>query len=134
MSKASFTRADARLLLGEHKDRQRFEAVNEMAGQFVVNMDDWTFVSCNELMLSMFGYESISGLHVNDLIPQELAKTHSGHLQRFKANPTPLQMAGRKVLGRRSDGSRVRVMIALKPAIIDGEPRTVGQIFEYPEV
>jgi PAS domain S-box-containing protein len=66
----------------------------------------------------LFGYtrEELLGRPLELLIPDRFRGVHSGHLQRFAANPTARSMGSRLELsGRRRDGSDSPVEVSLSP-------------------
>jgi len=75
-------------------------------------------VLSNSMVETMFGYPSgtLSGIAVEDLIPERFRKHHPGMLANFFKQPEARIMgAGRELPGRRRDGSEFPLEIGLTP-------------------
>ncbi len=99
--------------------------------------DDGTISVANQQALELFGYEEadLVGASVDILVPSPQRQRHVGHRSDYRAQPQVRRMADRhsRLMGRRSDGSKVPVEIALSPVVVDGTGYTMAIIRDITE-
>jgi PAS domain S-box-containing protein len=90
----------------------------------------------NRQVEAMFGYDraELLGEVVEVLVPEELRRVHTTHRLRYRAAPRTRAMGvGLQLWGRRRDGSRVPVEIALSPVTAGGEAHTIAIVRDVTE-
>lgn len=85
----------------------------------------------------LFGYaeDSLAGLGVEQLIPEDARQRHRSHRQDYMLAPRirPMEGAGMALIGQRRDGSQFPVEIALSPLQTDEGPRYLASIRDVSE-
>lgn len=90
----------------------------------------------NPVSERMFGYEqdSLIGLVVEDLLPEQMRTRHTGYRQHFTAHPEPRPMGmGRDLIAKRKDGSEFPVSVSLSYTLIDEEVLVMAFISDVTE-
>lgn len=107
----------------EDRFRQVFEACP--AGMLVVD-GGGRIVMVNQELERMFGRApgELIGLGVEELLPDQLREAHQGYRAVYQVEPAKRKMGGRKLRGRRADGSDFPVEVGLNP-LAAGAERTV---------
>src|SRR5690606_19792917 len=93
-------------------------------------------ILANPVSERMFGYEAdgLTGLVIEDLLPDHLRKRHVGYRKSFHAHPEPRPMGmGRDLVARRKDGSEFPVAVSLSYTQIDGELMVMAFISDVTE-
>jgi PAS domain S-box-containing protein len=114
--------------------REEFEVLFDAApnGVLVVG-DDGTIVLANKLIEAQFGYSNaeLTGQPVDLLVPAPLRDAHVAHRASFAANPLPRPMgADQDLYGRRKDGSKFPVEIALNPISTGAGKLTMASVID----
>lgn len=85
----------------------------------------------------LFGYaeDSLAGLGVEQLIPEDARQRHRSHRHDYMQAPRirPMEGAGMALIGQRRDGSQFPVEIALSPLETDEGPRYLASIRDVSE-
>ncbi|MGA9673214.1 MAG: PAS domain S-box protein, partial [Terracidiphilus sp.] len=79
---------------------------------------DGTIHDANPRATKLFGYthEELTGMKVDDLVPERLRERHPNHRENYNAHPRERQMgAAMELFGLRKDGTEFPVDIMLKP-------------------
>ena len=88
-------------------------------------------VLVNHRAEEMFGYDrsELLGKAVEELLPDEMRRTHRAHRTRYRAEPRTRPMgAGLALRGRRADGTTFPVEISLSPLRARGAIRVIASI------
>ncbi len=96
-------------------------------GLLVVD-DDGRVSRANRTAARLFGYEgeTLTGLPIEQLVPQRLHERHRAHRHAFLADPHARTMGlGLELLGRKADGSEFPVDVMLSPMQTDGHRQVV---------
>ncbi|MCC6524240.1 MAG: PAS domain S-box protein [Polyangiaceae bacterium] len=104
-------------------------------GVLVVDADG-RIVFSNELAERLFGYgkEELAALPLETLVPERHRGAHASHREAFGRAPTLRPMArAQDVVGRRKDGSELRLEIALGAVKSDGRRRFMALIRDATE-
>jgi PAS domain S-box-containing protein len=83
-----------------------------------------------------FGYthDEVVDQPVETLVPEEYRARHADHVQRFFANPQPRALGtGGDLYGRRKDGSKFPVELALGPAKLENDLFVVATVVDITE-
>lgn len=95
-----------------------------------------TIFLANLVSERMFGYEndSLIGLTVEDLLPEQMREKHVGYRKNFTAHPEPRPMGmGRDLVAKRKDGSQFPVSVSLSYTLIEGEVLVMAFISDITE-
>lgn len=93
-------------------------------------------IMANQAAERIFGYdpETMVGGNLQNLVPEPFTNHHQQQVEAFFRDPNPKQMAnGRELFGKRRDGSRVPLMIALTPLSWDGQELVLASIDDITE-
>lgn len=105
----------AALMQAEERFRQIFEAA---PNAMVMISEDGRIVLVNALVEKVFSYErtELVGQPIEALLPERFRQEHSTHRKHFSGDARARAMGeGRKLFGRRKDGSEVPVEVDLNP-------------------
>jgi formate hydrogenlyase transcriptional activator len=97
-------------------------AIEASPAGILVSEPGGAIVLVNRELERQFGYsrEELIGRAVDVLLPETLRGVHSTHRSTFWSSPTARQMGGgRELFGRRKDGTKIPVEIALRPIQTD---------------
>ena len=99
-------------------------------GVVIVNLDGEMVLVNREIeRLLRYEREELLGKSVEMLLPDNLARTHTGHRSQFAKNPHRRSMGhGLDLVARRSDGSVFPVEISLAPAEVAGESVVIATV------
>jgi two-component system sensor histidine kinase EvgS len=119
------------------ESEQRLSAVIENSVEGILTIDDRGIVGrFNRSAEGLFGYrrEEVIGRNVNILMPEPYRSRHDSYLASYLATGTKRVIGkGREVEGRRKDGSRFPVRLAVGEARLGGERLFVGTIQDITE-
>ena len=119
---------DARIARADH------EEILELVGIAVMTIDaKGTLIEANVAATEMFGYpnEVFLGKNVKVLMPEHHAAKHDGYLQHhIVTGETHIIGHGRKVQGRRQDGSVFPMHLAVGRFERDGQPYFTGIVHD----
>lgn len=90
----------------------------------------------NPVTERMFGYEknSMIGLLVEDLLPEQMRARHVGYRKNFTDHPEPRPMGmGRDLIAKRKDGSQFPVAVSLSYTNVDGQVLVMAFISDITE-
>jgi PAS domain S-box-containing protein len=90
----------------------------------------------NPVSERMFGYEkdSLIGLTVEDLLPEQMRKRHVEYRKNFTSHPEPRPMGmGRDLIAKRRDGSQFPVSVSLSYTLIGNEVLVMAFISDITE-
>jgi PAS domain S-box-containing protein len=90
----------------------------------------------NPVSERMFGYEkdSLIGLVVEDLLPEQMRHRHVSYRKNFTAHPEPRPMGmGRDLIAKRRDNSQFPVSVSLSYSLIENEVLTMAFISDITE-
>lgn len=108
------------------------ESVIETAADGVIMIDDRGVITTfNKACQHLFGYkkQEVIGQKINMLMPDEHAKNHDGHLQRYhETNERHIVGRGREVPGRRKDGTVFPMYLSVSESSINGRKVFTGII------
>ena len=94
------------------------------AAMGVARLDTGEILLATPLLEEMFGYKmrgKLATMKVNDLVPNELQEAHTLHMEDFRKMPTMRIMGvGRRLRGKKHDGSTFPVAVSLSPVILSG--------------
>ena len=102
----------------------------------IVVDNDGRIVLANPAAAELFGYSSkeLTGLGIEELIPEKQRNHHAKLRKDFQAAPEPRQMgAGRILHGRHQSGSQIPVEVGLTPISFDGQQWTMATIVNLSE-
>ncbi len=103
----------------------------------VVVTTDGTIKIANHQALDMFGYAEadLVGASIDTLVPRSLRGRHAQHREAFQDQPRVRRMGDvrTQLMGRRADGSKVPVEIALSPVIVDDTSYTMAIVRDVSE-
>lgn len=95
------------------------EKVLAWAPCIIAEMKTGMIIFASERVNQLFGYtfNSIEGLKVTDLMPDEFRKRHDAHLQNYSKKPIFRNMGehGQNLKGLRKDGTEFDLKISLEP-------------------
>jgi len=102
-----------------HLAQFAFESLIEFSPDaFLVTDSAGLIRSSNPRAAELFGYTQaeLSGLPIENLVPERFRRGHPGHRENYSAHPRTRQMgAGMNLFARRRDGTEFPVDIMLKP-------------------
>lgn len=105
------------------------EFIDAAPDAILVVHDDGTIAVANHQALDLFGYQrnELLGATVDLLVSSTVRDRHAHHRASYRQEPRVRNMGdpNSQLLGRRSDGSKVPVDIALSPVIVDGTRYTM---------
>lgn len=90
----------------------------------------------NPVSEKMFGYQTdgMLGLHVEDLLPEQIRARHVQYRKTFNAHPEPRPMGmGRDLVARRKDGTEFPVSVSLSYTYIDNRLLVMAFISDISE-
>ena len=111
---------------------EQLQSVLDTAADGIVIIDAAGIIRIfNPAAEAVFGYEAaeVLGRKVNMLMPESHAREHDGHLQHYLATGERRVIGQRReVEGRRKDGSRFPLEIAIRDMTLNGEPMFTGVV------
>lgn len=124
---AEITRAQEDLREAEDRFRRIIDSSPDV---FVVVDDDGRIEMASGRVQEMFGYEAstLVGQRVEMLVPDHLRDAHEGHRASHAMEAVREMGSQLELYGRRADGSRVPVEIALSPIVIDHRLRVLATV------
>jgi PAS domain S-box-containing protein len=106
---------------------------NSPIAYLLVN-NQFDIVYSNKMALSLFGYDDLKGVPINNLIPTYTRKAHSKKMAAYQKKPEFRKMGGgRELKGVRQDGTEVEVEIGLNPVTIIPERYILASIIDITE-
>jgi PAS domain S-box-containing protein len=116
---------------------ERFRLVVESSPTAMLMVDAGGRITlANAQATHLFGYAraDLLGQEMDMLVPQHARLRHARHRSHFLRNPQARSMGGgREILARRSDGSEVRVEIALTPVRVGDDMLVLTSITDISE-
>jgi PAS domain S-box-containing protein len=113
---------------------ERFRLVVEAAPNAMLMVDKdrrITLVNRNTELLFGYARADLIGESVDKLVPERVRARHGGLVTHFFSKPESRSMGeGRKLYGRRKDGSEVPIEIGLNPIEVGGELFTLASIID----
>src|SRR5687768_15064984 len=113
---------------------QLFESVPDA---LIIVGQDGSILSANGNATRLFGYPDggLAGLTVEDLVPEDVRERHRGYRQGYMEQPRvrPMGSGAMTLVGRRRDGQRFPVEIALSPLQTDEGLRYLASIRDISE-
>jgi PAS domain S-box-containing protein len=101
---------------------------------YILVNNQFDIVYSNKMALSLFGYDDLKGVPINNLIPIYARKAHSKKMAAYQKNPEFRKMGwGRELKGVRRDGTEVEVEIGLNPVTIIPERYILASIIDITE-
>ena len=123
------------------KDREQTsfsDALVEAAVDAIITIDSNGIVKTfNPAAERTFGYEAdeMIGMSVNILMPEPYESEHDGYMKRYlDTNEARIIGIGRKVIGKRADGSTFPIHLAVNEFTIDGKRNFVGILQDITEL
>jgi PAS domain S-box-containing protein len=106
---------------------------NSPIAYLLVN-NQFDIVYSNKMALSLFGYDDLKGVPINNLIPMYARKAHRKKMAAYQKKPEFRKMGwGRELKGVRQDGTEVEVEIGLNPVTIIPERYILASIIDITE-
>lgn len=104
---------------------ETFQQIFQSSVEAIMLVDEQgRILLANPVTERMFGYEknSMMGLLVEDLLPEQMRAKHVGYRKSFTDHPEPRPMGmGRDLIAKRKDGSQFPVAVSLSYTNVDGQ-------------
>lgn len=113
------------------ENARRMQVIGDSLVDALIVIDDQGIVqTCNAAMEPMFGYgvEELIGRNVSLLMPEPHASEHDGYIRRYldTGQPHVIGMSGRRLTGRRKDGSAFPIDLSVSEVHLSGGRNFVG--------
>ncbi|HYI78886.1 MAG TPA: PAS domain S-box protein, partial [Chryseolinea sp.] len=116
---------------------ESFRQIFQSSVEAIIIVDqDGKILLANPVSEQMFAFDenSLTGVLVEDLLPDHLHAKHVNYRKSFVAHPEPRPMGmGRDLVARRKDGSEFPVVVSLTYTKIDGEILVMAFISDITE-
>jgi PAS domain S-box-containing protein len=116
---------------------ETFRQVFQSSVEAIIMVDQQgKILLANPISEQMFGYEkdSLIGLVVEDLLPEQMRSRHVGYRKNFTSHPEPRPMGmGRDLIAKRKDGSQFPVAVSLSYTLVDNEVLVMAFISDITE-
>lgn len=113
------------------------EFIDAAPDAILVVRSDGIIAIANHQALDLFDYRSteLIGASIDILVPPGAREQHEHHRENYQREPRVRRMGDPRsqLMGRRSDGSKVPVEIALSPVIVDDTPYTMAIVRDVTE-
>jgi len=116
---------------------ETFQQIFQSSVEAIIMVDHHgVILLANPVSEQMFGYEknSLIGLSVEDLLPEQMRSRHVDYRKGFTAHPEPRPMGmGRDLTAKRKDGSQFPVAVSLSYTMVNDEVLVMAFISDITE-
>lgn len=114
------------------ENNQIFKTLFHSATEGIIISDQaGKIINANPAANRMFGYQSLIGKEIEDLLPEELREVHRKHRSNYHNEPRSMAMGRDKELyGQHQNGSVFPVEVSLSPSTVNGVPVVMAIVLD----